>query len=128
MGDPYTYDKAQDQCSQNGGALCSRDQYCIGGKGGSLWDHGHAQGMSDGDKYAPIFAVNSDAENSWIQTGTANGTHKRCWTRTELGYGKPEWGESGLSASYGRMLCCVETTGAYIIRFIFYRFYILIIL
>ena len=115
MGDPYTYAKAKDQCSKNGGTLCSRAQYCIGGKGGSLWDQGNSQGMHDGDKWAPI----SDAENSWVQTGTH---HKRCWTHTELGYGKPAWGESGLSASYGRMLCCVDTTGAYIIRFIFYRF------
>ena len=101
LGDPYTYDKAVEFCDNNGMSLCSRDQYCNGGQGGTLFGTESEQGgMQSGDKWAPV----SDNYNSWIETGT--GAHTQCWTHTELGFGAPSWGTTGLSEGFGRRLCC----------------------
>ena len=67
--------------------------------------------MGHADKWAPV----SDSYNSWIQTGNGVGDewsmlHKQCWTHSELGYGKPSWGTTGLmkygAGGDGRGLCC----------------------
>ena len=108
LGEPYTYDKAVKFCKQHGVGVCWRDQYCTGGKGGQLLSG--AGSMSSGDNWAPV----ADNYNSWIQTGDGGQWgHDQCWTHTELGFGRPKWGTSGLSAGSGgsgRRLCCARTT------------------
>ena len=62
--------------------------------------------MAHGDKWAPV----SDGDNSWIQTGNGGGHgHEQCWTHSELGHAKPNWGTAGLkdgAGGLGRGLCC----------------------
>ena len=108
LGEPYTYQKAQKFCTNNGMELCSRAQYCIGGKGGRLFGSKADWGeMASGDKWAPV----SDNTNSWVETGTA-AAHKQCWTHTEVGHGRPGWGTTGLGRQFGRKLCCAGDTKA----------------
>ena len=104
--DPYTYDRAVEFCQNNGMKLCSRAQYCKGGKGGVLLSG--AGYMGHGDKWAPV----SDGDNTWIQTGNGGRwsmLHEQCWTHSELGHGKASWGTTGLkygAGGDGRGLCC----------------------
>ena len=102
--EPYTYDRAVLFCKKKELQLCSREQYCEGGKDGTLL--AGAGYMALGDKWAPV----RDDYNTWIQTGNGGEHgHKRCWTHSEQGYGKASWGTTGLTDSEGgkgRGLCC----------------------
>ena len=106
--EPYTYNRAVSFCEKNALQLCSREQYCEGGKGGTLL--AGAGDMAVGDKWAPV----RDSDNTWIQTGDGGGHgHKRCWTHDEQGYGKARWGITGLTSDEGgdgRDVCCASTT------------------
>ena len=106
LGEPYTYDRAVKFCNQTGLGLCTRDQYCIGGKGGKLLSG--AESMSSGNRWAAV----ADNDNSWVQTGDGGSSgHKQCWTHEELLFGKPSWGTKGLGPDEDgnkRWLCCAS--------------------
>ena len=102
--EPYTYNRAILFCEKNALQLCSREQYCEGGKGGTLL--AGAGDMAVGDKWAPV----RDGDNTWVHTGDGGGHgHKRCWTHFEQDYGKARWGITGLTSDEGgegRDVCC----------------------
>ena len=105
----YTYDRAVQFCLKHGLQLCSRDQYCEGGKGGALLPG--AGEMAYLDKWAPV----SDDHNSWVQTGDGGEWgHRRCWTHAEHELDKPWWGVTGWAddeEDVGKGLCCVIAPG-----------------